>query len=124
MKRFVLIAFLMLLMTGCEKYRAMGLYSARTPDGTLYLELLEDRDCIMYFEDGKENGGYYSISKGEIDLNCHGVCDDGPYAVSWWFGGTLGHGLISGSSIYIQGVRRELTKMDYQFLTFRKIKTM
>lgn len=124
MKRFFLFVVFVLLLSGCEKNRSMGLYSAKTPDGVLYLELLDDSDCVMYFKDGKEVEGYYTIAKGEIDLIAHAACDDGPYTVTWWFGGTLGHGLISSSSIYIQGMRTELTQMDYRFLSFRKIQAL
>ena len=58
--------------------------------------------CVMYFQGGNEKeDGYYDISEGEIELYAHAETNLSGGTASWWFGGTLGTGTISGDKFTI-----------------------
>ena len=123
MKRLIaILAIALLSFTSCQKsILSKGLYYAETKDGMIYLELLSGTDCVMFFQGSSEkNDGYYSISKGEITLMANAKTKVGGRSVSWWFGGSLGTGIISGDSFKIQAQRMYSTELEYYYVSFYK----
>lgn len=86
----------------------------------LYLELQSGEDCVMFFQGGNKENCTYKISKGEIDLLGHASIKIDGRTRSWWFGGNLGKGVISGDSFKIQSQRMFTSDLEYYYLTFYK----
>jgi hypothetical protein len=122
MKRLGLLLVATFLVISCQKESLPnGLYCANTVDGTICVELQGKNNCIAYFLGGdKPDEGKYFISDGEIDLITHASITKGGKSVSWWFGGNLGKGIISGSSFTIQAQRLWLTNIERSYITFYK----
>ena len=74
----------------------------------------------MFFQGEKREEGSYWISNGEIDLIAHATIKKGFTSDAWWFGGTLGKGLISGDFFTIQAQRTYDKGIEYRYLTFYK----
>ena len=111
----------LLLVTSCQKDTlSKGLYYADTPDGLLYLELMSGHNCVMFFQGGQKSQCSYFISHGEIDLIGDAKIQIGSRTVSWWFGGSMGKGVINGNSFRIQGQRLYRLDPEYRYLTFYK----
>ena len=74
MRRFLLLLCAAALACTCTKLDVgSGRYSAVVSDGTLNIELLDGRDCILYFDGGKESTGRYWIEGKQIFINGHAV---------------------------------------------------
>lgn len=123
MKRLIaILAIALLSITSCQKSSlSRGLYYADTKDGMICLELMSGTDCVMFFQGSNEkDDGYYSISKGEITLLANAKTKVGGGSVSWWFGGSLGTGIINGDSFKIQAQRMYTADFKYYYVTFYK----
>ena len=122
MKRLLILFTVIFLGLSCQKESLPnGLYSAKTIDGTICIELQGKNKCIAYFQGGeKPDEGTYHISNGEIDLLAHASIKVGGKTRSWWFGGELGKGSISGSSFTIQAQRLWEVDVERLYLTFHK----
>ena len=122
MKRlFAICGVMMLLLTSCSKDKITnGLYYSDTKDGMLYLQLEGGNDCTMFFEGCDENDGYYDIKGNEITLISNASIKINGRTSSWWFGGTLGNGIINGNSFKIQAQRVYTTTPEYLYITFHK----
>lgn len=121
MKKLLLVlSSILLLASSCQKQLSKGLYFADTEDGIIYLELMKGKDCIMFFQGEKEESCTYYISDGQIDLMGHATININGYTNSWWFGGSLGKGIINGDSFKIQAQRMCKPGLEYKYLTFYK----
>ena len=122
MKRLLFLLSILILGISCQKESlSNGTYTANTVDGTLCIELQDKNKCIAYFQSGdKPDEGTYHISNGEIDLMTHASITVNGKTRSWWFGGDLGKGTISGSSFTIQAQRVWYVDIERLYLTFRK----
>ena len=123
MKKIVTtLAIILIALVSCQKSTlSKGLYFADTKDGIIYLELMSGTDCVMFFQGSNEkDDGYYSISKGEITLMANAKTKVGGRSVSWWFGGSLGTGIINGDSFKIQAQRMYTADLEYYYVTFYK----
>lgn len=121
-KCLISIVVILLSFVSCQKSTlSRGLYFADTKDGMIYLELMSGTDCVMFFQGSNEkDDGYYSISKGEITLIANAKTKADNKSVSWWFGGSLGTGIIYGDSFKIQAQRMYSANLEYYYLTFYK----
>ncbi len=121
-KLLISLAIVLISVISCQKSTlSKGLYYADTMDGMIYLELMSGTDCVMFFQGSNDkDDGYYSISKGEITLMANAKTKVGGRSVSWWFGGSLGTGIINGDSFKIQAQRMYSTELEYYYLTFYK----
>lgn len=122
MKRLVFLLSILILGISCHKESLPnGTYTTNTVDGTICIELQGKNKCITYFQGGdKPEEGTYHISNGEIDLMTHASITVNGKTRSWWFGGDLGKGTISGSSFTIQAQRVWNVDIERLSLTFRK----
>ena len=122
MKRLVFLLSILILGISCQKESLPnGTYTANTVDGTICIELQGKNKCIAYFQGGdKPDEGTYHISNGEIDLMTHASITVNGKTRSWWFGGDLGKGTISGSSFTIQAQRVWNVDIERLSITFRK----
>ena len=123
MKRILsTIVIILVSLVSCQKSTlSKGLYFADTQDGIIYLELMSGTDCVMFFQGSDDKyEGYYSISKEEITLIANAKTKVNGKSVSWWFGGSLGTGIINGESFKIQAERMYSVNSDYYYLTFYK----
>lgn len=123
MKRILsTIVIILVSLVSCQKSTlSKGLYFADTQDGIIYLELMSGTDCVMFFQGSHDKyEGYYSISKEEITLIANAKTKVNGKSVSWWFGGSLGTGIINGESFKIQAERMYSVNSDYYYLTFYK----
>ena len=122
MKNLIVLLAVAILGISCQKESlSTGLYYANTVDGTICIELQGKNKCITYFQGGdKPDEGTYHISNGEIDLMTHASITVNGKTRSWWFGGDLGKGTISGSSFTIQAQRVWNIDIERLYITFRK----
>jgi hypothetical protein len=122
MKRLVFLLSILILGISCQKESLLnGTYTANTVDGTICIELQGKNKCITYFQGGdKPDEGTYHISNGEIDLMTHASITIAGKTRSWWFGGDLGKGTISGSCFTIQAQRVWNVDIERLNITFRK----
>ena len=121
MKRLLILgALICLACTSCTKNNiTTGLYFADTKDGLLYIELKSGNDCVLFFQGCDKMEGSYKISGNEIDLIGHASVKVQNITSSWWFGGSLGKGIISDGSFRIQS-QRTFRDPEYYYLTFYK----
>lgn len=70
MKRFLLaITLIVATAVSCQiESLDKGLYTANTKDGTLFLELKGNHECVMFFDGNEKKDCSYWISGDEIDL--------------------------------------------------------
>lgn len=121
MKRLVFLLSILILVSCQKESLPNGTYTANTVDGTICIELQGKNRCITYFQGGdKPDEGTYHISNGEIDLMTHASITVNGKTRSWWFGGDLGKGTISGSSFSIQAQRVWNVDIERLYITFRK----
>ena len=121
MKRVALLLFAVLMVSSCQKETLVrGVYSANTTDGKLCVELLDDHNCVAYFQGEKKEDGTYYISDGKIDLITHASTTVKGQSVTWWFGGNLGKGEITGDSFRIQSERLLGTSKSNVYVIFHK----
>ena len=121
MKRLVFLLSILILVSCQKESLPNGTYTANTVDGTICIELQGKNRCITYFQGGdKPDEGTYHISNGEIDLMTHASITVNGKTRSWWFGGDLGKGTISGSSFSIQAQRVWNVDIERLKITFRK----
>lgn len=116
------MAFTLLSLISCQKSTlSKGLYFADTQDGIIYLELNRGTDCVMFFQDSDyKDNGYYRILKNEITLIASAKTKVNGKSVSWWFGGSLGTGIINSDRFIIKAQRMSSAKLEYYYLTFYK----
>lgn len=124
MKRFLIAITALLLTTASCQLNSLpkGMYMADTKDGVLYLQLMSNNECSMQFAGNKSKDGSYWLSGNEIDLIANAHIDVRGHDVTWWFGGSLGKGIISGETFTIQSQRLySIDLVEYIYLTFKKI---
>ncbi len=121
MKRLFFVIASLILAISCQKDNlSKGLYFTDTNDGIIYVELLGGNDCLIFFQGQQKDNGYYNITKGEINLMGQAKTTINGRSISWWFGGSLGPGKITGNTFYIQGQRVSGTSIEYKYMTFYK----
>lgn len=84
-KLILLLAAAILLIPACTKESTVspGMYSARTYDGTLWLEIPEaGSTCFLHFEGKSETRGYYKITGNQIAIRASVYSKRGFYDLS------------------------------------------
>lgn len=112
---------MLLMLTACSKeHLSKGLYYSDTKDGMLYLQLSDHNECTLFFENGEENKCTYDIKGFEINLIGNASTKVNGRTSSWWFGGSLGTGIIDGDSFTIQTQRLFSDSIEVLYITFHK----
>lgn len=84
-KLILLLAAAILLMPACTKESTVspGMYSAKTYDGTLWLEIPEaGNKCFLHFEGKSEASGRYKITGNQIAIQAFVYSKSGFYDLS------------------------------------------
>ena len=78
MKRMLFLLMLLALVS-CEKKSQLerGTYSCSIGSKTLFIEILAEPNCIIYFKGQSEDDGYYHIDGDEIVITGHATDKSG-----------------------------------------------
>ena len=118
MKRLLLILAVALAAVSCSKESTMkGSYIASSSYGTVYLELLDDGNCVGHFDGNEERTGVYHFEGDKISIALllrKGKMTDYNYKAFALESGTV----LSSSSIAIDGY--EMYSKEKIHLTFIK----
>lgn len=69
MKKILFLLAVCLSLAACSKMKMdHTTFAASTSDGMLIIEFISDGDCLLYFEGGDSDDGYYHVKDNEISI--------------------------------------------------------